>query len=80
MTNARPRPRLHYPDGDYEDVIPPTFAPAVGMTLERRNAMWEIIEVVDATPREVYVERIEVAQSASSSWGNRGASSLSGEW
>ena len=59
---------IHYPDGDYEYVIPPTFAPAVGMTLERRDAMWEITEVVDDTPREVYVERVEVAQGASTTW------------
>jgi hypothetical protein len=60
---------IHYPDGDFEYVIPPTFAPAVGMTVERRNALWEIIELVDATPREVYLERVEVAQGASTSWG-----------
>ena len=58
---------IHYPDGDYEYVIPPTFAPAAGMTVQRRNAIWEITEVVDGTPREVYVERVEVAQGASSS-------------
>jgi len=46
---------IRFPDGDYEYVVSPESAPAVGTRIERRQAVWKVTEVVESKPATVYV-------------------------
>jgi hypothetical protein len=46
---------IRFPDGDYEYVVSPASAPAVGTNIERKHAVWKVTEVVSSTPATVYV-------------------------
>ena len=57
---------IRYPDGDYEYIVSPSFAPAVGEAIKRKNAWWVITEMVESSPVTVYIAPAPARVDASS--------------